>query len=124
MNKAQVENISIEKSNPTSSIRSRSESESSSGSSTQTGSSSSSDDDDENCYQEDEDEEIVQIKGLFTDKVFNSVKDLYKYEFESNNFNLIDVINRYQMSMIDYIKMINYIRAEVSIYFIYDLKMI
>jgi hypothetical protein len=111
MNKAQIENISIEKSNPSSTIRSRSESESS-GSSTQTGSSTS---DDDEYQEEDEDEEIIQVEGLFSDKVFNSVKDLFKYEFENNNFNLIDIINRYQMSMIDYIKMINFIRAEVGL---------
>lgn len=53
-----------------------------------------------------------QVKGLFTDKVFDNVKDLFTYEAQTNQFNLVEVLARYDMDMIAYIKMINFIRLE------------
>lgn len=82
---------------------------------------SSSDDDQDMAVDNDDDDEDYlancQVKGLFCDKVFANVKDLFKHEFESNSFNLVDVLKKYNMGMIDYIKMINFIRAEVEIFF-------
>ncbi len=53
-----------------------------------------------------------EVNGLFTDKVFNSVRELFVYEAQENQFNLIDVVTRYDMGMVSYIKMINFIRSE------------
>ena len=75
------------------------------------------DDDDDNYedYEDLENVEIVKIKGLFNEeKWFDDVQSLYKYEFENNNFNLIKIIKKYQMNMLSYIKMINFIRKNVS----------
>jgi len=74
--------------------------------------SESSDEDDDN----DEEDYMInsQVTGLFCDKTFKNVQDLFKYEFEVNKFNLIDVLKKNNMGMIEYIKMINFIRLEVS----------
>lgn len=53
-----------------------------------------------------------EVKGLFTDKVFSNVKELFRHEAQENQFNLIDVVTRYDLDMISYIKMINFIRSE------------
>ena len=55
-----------------------------------------------------------QVTGLFCDKTFKNVKDLFKHEFEMNKFNLVDILKKNNMGMIEYIKMINYIRKEVN----------
>lgn len=74
-------------------------------------------DDDLEDDEDDEDEDQVEVKSLFgVEKTFKNVKDLFKYEAETNSFNITDVLKRYNMSMIDYIKMINFIRKEVSYY--------
>jgi hypothetical protein len=69
-------------------------------------------------YKEDEDDEYesVKVKGLFSDEFFNNIQDMFKHELKMNKFNLIDVVKRYNMEMIDYIKMINFIREKVLIY--------
>jgi hypothetical protein len=64
--------------------------------------------------EDDEKENYCEVKGLFTDKIFNSVGDMFKYEAEFNQFNLIDVINKYKLDMLSYIKMVNFIRQEVN----------
>ena len=61
-----------------------------------------------------------QVTGLFSDKTFKNVNDLFRHEFEINKFNLVDVLKRNNMGMIDYIKMINYIRTEVCFFFYYN----
>jgi hypothetical protein len=76
-------------------------------------SSDSSEDDQEYPDVEEDQEDIIKIKGLFSAQLFDNVQDLFKHEFEHNKFNLVDVITRYKMSMMDYIKMINFIRVEV-----------
>ena len=72
------------------------------------------DDDDDN----DEEDYLInsQVVGLFCEKTFKNVQDLFKYEFEVNKFNLIEVLRKNNMGMIEYIKMINFIRQEVRIY--------
>lgn len=79
----------------------------------------SSDDEQDMMVDDDEEDYLAncQVKGLFCDKIFNNVKDLFRHEFESNNFNIIDVLKKFNMGMIDYIKMINFIRAEVGYIF-------
>ena len=64
-------------------------------------------DEDENEYMN------RQVKGLFCEKTFAGVKELFEHEAEFSGFNLVDVVNRFRMDMISYIKMINYIRKEV-----------
>jgi hypothetical protein len=73
--------------------------------------SESDDEDDEN----DEEDYMInsQVAGLFCDKTFKNVRDLFKHEFEVNKFNLIEILSKNNMGMIEYIKMINYIRKEV-----------
>lgn len=68
-------------------------------------------DDDE----EDDDSEPQEYRSLFGghDKTFANVNELFNYEAKSHGFDLIDVIDRYHMTMIDYIKMINFIRSKV-----------
>lgn len=53
------------------------------------------------------------VKGLFCDQVFASVKDLFKHEAEVNKFNIVRLVQDYQMTMFDYIKLVNFIRREV-----------
>jgi len=74
------------------------------------------DDEDLNGFddEDDEKENYCEVKGLFTDKIFNSVVEMFKYEAEFNQFNLIDVINKYKLDMLSYIKMVNFIRQEVN----------
>ncbi len=55
-----------------------------------------------------------QVKGLFTEKIFENVRELFKYESEINKFNIVDIIAKFNMDMISYIKMINFIREEVN----------
>ena len=71
-------------------------------------------DDNEEGYEEVDDENI-QIQSLFNDSVFfDNVKDLFKYELEKNQFNLIKLVKKYKMDMMSYIRMINYIRKNVN----------
>lgn len=55
---------------------------------------------------------MSQVKGLFSDKQFNNVIEMFKHEAESNLFNIIDIVNKYKLDMISYIKLINFIRRE------------
>lgn len=66
---------------------------------------------------EDEEDEIENfpVKGLFSDKIYKSVVDMFRSEYKQNNFNLFQLINKYNMNQIDYIKMINFIRAQVCL---------
>lgn len=80
----------------------------------------SDDDDDDNQDfdddEEDDDSEPQEYRSLFggdQDKTFTNVNELFNYEAKSHGFDLIDVIDRYHMTMIDYIKMINFIRSKV-----------
>ena len=69
---------------------------------------------DDDFEEEEEDEmENIPVKGLFSEKIYNSVVDMFKSEYQENNFNLVQLINKYKLSQIDYIKMINFIRAQV-----------
>ena len=98
-------------------------SSSDSSSSTDGSSSSSSSSSNSSDYREEDDEEDevdannppVKVHSLFggDDKHFDSVKELFCYENSHNNFNLLDVLTRYDMDMIGYIKIINFIRSEV-----------
>lgn len=54
-----------------------------------------------------------EVKGLFSNKLFNNIKEMFEYEAIEGDFNLKNVVNKYNLSTIDYIKMINYIRSEV-----------
>ena len=65
--------------------------------------------------EDDEKENYCEVKGLFSEQIFNNVTDMFKYEAEFNKFNLIDVINKHKLDMLSYIKMINYIRQEVKL---------
>ena len=103
MNKVEIENL-VAKSGQ---LQVNSES-SCSGSET-----SDSADDYDDIDEDDSDIMKRQVKGLFTEKIFDNVKELFKFEAEMNDFNLIDVLTTYNMDMIAYIKMINYIRTEV-----------
>ena len=66
-------------------------------------------------YDEEDDFENVPVKGLFSDKTYPGVREMFKSELDENKFNLIQIINKYSMNQIDYIKMINYIRSQVGI---------
>ena len=77
--------------------------------------SETSDDDDVNDDDDDDYMSNSQVVGLFSDKTFKNVQDLFKHEFEVNKFNLVDILRKNNMGMIEYIKMINYIRKEVFI---------
>ena len=103
MNKVEIENL-VTKSGQ---IRINSES-SCSGSET-----ADSADDYDDVDEDDSDIMKRQVKGLFTEKIFENVKELFKFEADMNEFNLVDVLTTYNMDMIAYIKMINYIRMEV-----------
>lgn len=70
--------------------------------------------DDNETDEEDEELEDMKVKGLFSDRIFKNVNEMFKHESEENNFNLINCVNRYNMNMIDYIKMINFIRSQVK----------
>jgi len=76
-------------------------------------SSDSESDYDENEYKEVDEEECVKVKGLFCDEYFDNIQELFRHELKTNKFNLIDVVKRYNLEMIDYIKMINFIREKV-----------
>ena len=77
---------------------------------------SSSDESDFDNEEDDDDEEGLaqEARALFSDKVFAKPEDVFKHEAETSGFNLISVVNNYCMGMLDYIKMINYIRKEVE----------
>ena len=82
------------------------------------------DDEDEN-YEDADDEvvESVKILSLFDkDKWFDDIRSLYKYELEANNFNLVKVVRKFQMDMLSYIKMINFIRKTVKNHFFSCIK--
>lgn len=66
-------------------------------------------------YDEEDDMENIPVKGLFNDKIYNNITDMFKSEFQEKNFDLIKIIQKYNMSQIDYIKMINFIRSKVMI---------
>ena len=75
------------------------------------------DNDDYDDYEEVGDEnEKVKIQSLFDENmVFDSVQALFKYEFEKNHFNLLRIVKKYNMDMMAYIRMINYIRHNVNL---------
>ena len=64
---------------------------------------------------EEEEEESIRIKGLFDDQQFASLNELFKHESQKNGFNILKVIKKFKLNMLTYIKMINYIRATVSV---------
>ncbi|CAF0811547.1 unnamed protein product [Brachionus calyciflorus] len=67
----------------------------------------------EEDYDEEEDDfENIPVKGLFSDKTYANVREMFKSEFEENKFNLVHLVNKLNMNQIDYIKMINYIRTQ------------
>ena len=71
-------------------------------------------DNEQDYEEEDEDEEDRQeYRSLFSSKIFTSINDLFNHEAKTSGFDLVDVIDRYQMTLIDYIKMINFIRSKV-----------
>lgn len=75
-------------------------------------------DDDENYddYEEVQDvKDIIKIKSLFDDEWFDNVQALYEHELKKNNFNIVEIIRKYQMDMLSYIKMVNFIRKTVRI---------
>lgn len=79
---------------------------------------SSSELNDEQDYDEldNDDDDEEQVKALFSgEKNFKNVIELFQYEANEANFNLVEILNRFNMNMIDYIKMINFIRSEVKI---------
>ncbi len=96
---------------------SRSDSSDDDSSSSETSSSHSSDYRDENDEEDDETDAsnpATKIYSLFGgDKQFDNVQELFRYENDQHKFNLLDVLARYEMDMIGYIKMINFIRSEV-----------
>lgn len=84
-------------------------------------SSRESSDSEEQRFDDDEDDEMYemsQVKGLFSDKQFNNVIEMFKHEAESNLFNIIDIVNKYKLDMISYIKLINFIRREVMLWIV------
>ena len=85
-------------------------------------SSSEEDDYDEDDDEDDKDFINSQVSGLFCDKIFPNILDLFKYEAEHNGFHLTDVLKRYNMDMISYIKMINFIRLHVRLIASYVFK--
>jgi hypothetical protein len=74
------------------------------------------DDDDQN-YEDIDDEvvENVKILSLFEEnKWFDDIKSLYRYEMDTNGFNLVKIVKKFQLDMLSYIKMINFIRKTVN----------
>lgn len=55
-----------------------------------------------------------RVKGLFSEEMFDNMKDMLTYEANQNGFNLVEVVAKFDMDMIEYIKMINFIRKEVN----------
>ena len=85
----------------------------------------SDDDDDEyDDIDDDEGEEVeanLKVLSLFDEnRFFDDLKSLYRYEMENNGFNLVEIIKKFQLDMLSYIKMINFIRKTV----LYDLSLI
>jgi hypothetical protein len=76
------------------------------------------DDDDDDQNYEDIDDDIVEnvkILSLFEEnKWFDDIKSLYRYEMETNGFNLVKIVRKFQLDMLSYIKMINYMRKTVK----------
>ena len=81
-----------------------------------TESESDDDDDGEDDNDDDEDDYLCnsQVVGLFCDRTFKNVKELFKHELDVNKFNLVEILKKNNMGMIEYIKMINFIRKEVE----------
>lgn len=75
---------------------------------------------DDNCLLDDEaDEEdneysrqSAKVCGLFCDQEFENVVALFSHEFKVNKFNLVGLVKKYDLDMISYIKLINYIRSQ------------
>ena len=77
---------------------------------------SSSDESSNNEDDEEDDDEIYEmseVKGLFSNQMFKSVIEMFKHEADCNHFNLIEIVNKFKLDMISYIKLINFIRKEV-----------
>ncbi len=74
--------------------------------------SSGADTDYEDVDQDEADFVSRRVTGLFTPRDFDNVKEMFKYECETHGFNLVNVLTRYNMDMLAYIRMINYIRKE------------
>ncbi len=74
--------------------------------------SSGAENDYEDVDQDEADFVSRKVKGLFSDTIFDNVKEMFTYESEKTGFNLIDVLTKYNMDMFAYIRMINYIRKE------------
>ncbi len=74
------------------------------------------DDDDQNYEDIDDDVvENVKILSLFEEnKWFDDIKSLYRYEMDTNGFNLVKIVKKFQLDMLSYIKMINFIRKTVN----------
>ena len=69
---------------------------------------------DYNDFEGEEDDFVSRrVIGLFSDREFENVNELFNYEASVNHFNIIDILDKFNMDMISYIKMINYIRKEV-----------
>lgn len=68
-------------------------------------------DDYDDDYEEIDEEAPILIKSLFDDSVFTDYKELFKYEKETHGFDLVKIVQKYNLDMIGYIKLINFIRS-------------
>lgn len=90
--------------------------------STENGDAAEESEEDDNCLLDDEaDEEdneynrqSSKVRGLFCDQEFENVVSLFSHEFKANKFNLVSLVKKYDLDMISYIKLINYIRSQVT----------
>jgi hypothetical protein len=80
------------------------------------GSSSEEEYDDDDDFEEINDDNVpMKIKGLFDQHThFKSINELFVYESAKNGFNILKLIKKFRMDMLDYIKLINFIRSQVS----------
>jgi hypothetical protein len=78
-----------------------------------------SDEEEENSIDEQEEEINIleQVQGLFSAEIFSNVIEMFRTYQEQ--FNLVEFLKRHNIvSQYDYIRLINYIRLEVSFCFI------
>jgi protein arginine N-methyltransferase 3 len=82
------------------------------------------DEDDDDVWDEEGDENPEESICLFCDRSFLSVDGVYIHCEKEHYFNITDIGRKWKLDCIQYIKLINYIRSKVKIFFFIKTKVV
>ena len=82
------------------------------------------DEDDDDVWDEEGDENPEESICLFCDQSFLSVDGVYIHCEKEHYFNITDIGRKWKLDCIQYIKLINYIRSKVKIFFLIKTKVV